>query len=510
MASQNDTPIDMQQLVSWAMANPDTALRELDRIEAEESLENFICQMWPVLEPNRRLVRGWALGAVCEHLQAITEGQIKRLVINIPPGFTKSMTTDVFWPAWEWGPKNLPGMRYVCISYSDVLTIRDNRRCRQVIYYPPYQEMWGDRFQISTEQNAKIRFDTDATGWKIATSLSGGVSGERGDRVIIDDPHKVNEAESDTVRNRVLRDFSEVVTTRVNDELSAIVVIMQRIHEYDVSGLILARELGYDHLCLPMEYETDHPTPSKTVLDFVDPRRKDGEMLCEGRCSRPFLEDNIKPGLRAWGGTYAEAGQLQQRPAPRGGGLFKKTDFIVEDRGPTTVVARARGWDLAASDAPTAKYTAGVKMAIDDEGRVWIEDVERFQGTIHKVETTIAATGQQDGRGVIQDLPQDPGAAGKAQVATFGRLLHGLVFRTSPESGSKVSRAAPLASQAEGGNLFLVRAPWNDAFIHEAASFPTGMFSDQVDGASRAYARLLIMTRRRKQTFVGPEVIESG
>lgn len=463
-----------------------------------------------MLEPNRPLVESRALGAVCEHLQAITEGQITRLLINIPPGMTKSMTTDVLWPAWEWGPQNRPDLRYVCISYSEDLTIRDNRRCRNVILSPRYQALWGDRFRISSEQNAKLRFDTDRTGWKIATSIGGGVTGERGDRVIIDDPHKVNEVESDAMRGAVLRAFFEVVTTRVNDDQSAIVVIMQRLHEQDVSGMIIAKELGYDHLCLPMEFEADHPHPSRTALNFVDWRTEEGELLAPGRFSREFLEETIKPNLRAWGGTFAESGQLRQCPSPRGGGSFKRKWFQVEDEGPEKVAARARGWDLAASETKAAKYTAGVKMSIDSAGRVWIEDVHRLQGTPHKVEVAVETTARQDGPRVIQDIPQDPGQAGKAQIGTFAKLLHGLTVRFSPETGSKVSRADPLAAQAEGGNLFLVRGAWNDAFINEAAMFPSGMYSDQVDAASRAYARLVKMTARRRVTFAGPEVISGG
>ena len=509
---KNGNGAGIRDLVAWSMANPAAAEQELDRLDAEESLIAYMRQVWPVLEPSRPMVEGWALGAICEHLQAVTDGQIKRLLINVPPGMTKSMTTDVFWPSWEWGPKNLPYMRYVCISYSDALTIRDNRRCRAVILSPTYQAKWGSRFGLlAGEQNAKIRFDNDHTGWKIATSIGGSVSGERGDRVIIDDPHKVNEAESDTIREEVLRTFTEVVTSRVNDDQSVIVVIMQRIHERDTSGLILAHELGYDHLCLPMEHEVDHPHPSRTALNFVDPRTEDGELLAPGRFSQEFLDGTLKPSLRAWGGTYAEAGQLQQRPAPRGGGTFKKSDFQIRDQGPEKVVARCRGWDFAGSETKGSKYTAGVKMAIDAAGRIWIEDMERLQATPGKVEMTLKRTTERDGKSVTVDIPQDPGQAGKSQVLTFVRLLHGFVVRSSPESGSKEIRARPLAAQGELGNLFCIRAPWNDALINEAVGFPTGRYTDQIDAASRAYARLVKMTsRRRKQTICGPEVISSA
>lgn len=493
-------------MLGWCLANPDAALQELDRIAAEESLHEFTRQAWPIVEPTRPLVDGWALGAVCEHLQAISEGQITRLLINIPPGFTKSLETSCFWPAWEWGPFDRPDLRYVCISYHEDLTIRDNRRCRSVVLSPWYQTLWGDRFEITSEQNAKKRFDTSATGWKIATSIGGGVTGERGDRVIIDDPHKVNEVESDTIRNEVLRCFTEVISSRVNDEQSAIVVIKQRIHHQDVSGLILAKDLGFEHLCLPMEYEPDHPHLSRTSLGFKDPRTELNELLCEGRYSRKYLEKTFKPMLRAWGGTYAEAGQLQQRPSPRGGGLFKRANFRFDDEAPKKVRARVRAWDLAATESKTASFTAGAKMSIDLDGRVWIEDMVRFQEEPYQMERNLVATAEMDGTKVPIDLPQDPGQAGKTQIAAFVRLLHGFTVRHSPESGSKPARAQPLASQAGGGNLWLVRGPWNDDFVNEATQFPSGMFTDQVDACSRGYARLLQLCRRKRLEFVGPEV----
>jgi predicted phage terminase large subunit-like protein len=449
-----------------------------------------------VLEPRREFVGGWVVDAICEHLEAVSAGEIRRLLINVPPGCMKSLTTNVFWPAWEWGPRARPDLRYVSASYSEKLTIRDNRRCRQLLTSDVYREYWGDRFHLVRDQNAKLRYDTNQNGFKIATSVGGVATGERGDRFIIDDPHNVQEGESEAKREAALQWFAETVPTRLNDpDSSAIIVIMQRVHERDVSGLILKKELGYEHLCLPMEYEKLVVRPP-TTIGFEDPRREEGELLWEDRFSRRHLEEDLKPALRSWGGDYAIAGQLQQRPTPRGGGLFKRRDFGFVDSPPEHVRSRVRGWDLAGTSAgvnPEAAYTVGAKLSIGLDGRVYVEDVARGQLSPAETEEMIRERARSDGLGVDQDLPQDPGQAGKHQRLVYARLLHGYRVWSSTESGSKEDRARPFAAQVESGNVVLVRGPWNDAYLNEAETFPRGSYKDQIDATSRAYARLVIL-----------------
>src|SRR5690242_11967468 len=183
------------------------------RARAESSLIEFVKLTWPVLEPTREFVDGWAIRAVVEHLEAVARGQIRRLLINISPGSSKSLLTNVFLPAWIWGPQNRPSTRFMSASYAEKLTIRDNRRCRFVVESPIYRQFWGSRFELAGDQNAKVRFDTDKMGFKIATSVGGVATGERADMVVIDDPHSVMEAESDAVREATLQWFAEVMPT---------------------------------------------------------------------------------------------------------------------------------------------------------------------------------------------------------------------------------------------------------------------------------------------------------
>src|SRR3990167_5654318 len=159
--------------LAHAMAYPDQTNWDCDTADAEESLIDYATLIWHLVEPRRPFIRAWVMEAICEHLQAVSEGQITKLLINVPPGFAKSLLTCVIWPSWEWGPRNDPGLRYVCASYSQALTIRDNLRCRLVMKSQDYQQRWGDRFEFSADQDAKIKFTNDKTGFKIATSVSG-------------------------------------------------------------------------------------------------------------------------------------------------------------------------------------------------------------------------------------------------------------------------------------------------------------------------------------------------
>jgi predicted phage terminase large subunit-like protein len=524
----------------------------LDKVNAEESLRSFIELTWDRLEPARPFVTGWAVDAICEHLEAVTSGQLTRLLINVPPGCMKSLTTDVFWPAWEWGPRNMPSTRYVCASYSEALTIRDNRRCRNLITGEKYQGLWGDNFRLMADQNAKVKFENEHTGFKLATSVSGLGTGERGDRFIVDDAHNVKESESDVKRESVLQWFTEVVPTRINDsEKSAIIVIMQRVHEADVSGLILANELDYEWLCLPMEYEKRHRcftsvpdnlgTQPQTVgrvqladeslpiwvtpeefpsLDVPaefepewaplyprDPRTEEGELLWPERFSERYLEEELKPMFRSWGGTYAEAGQLQQRPAPRGGGDFKAEHFQILETAPSGG-RWVRGWDLAGTKKKKSAYTVGTLFCVTPEGKVVCCDVVRFKGTPTEVEDRVLAVAEQDGRSVPISMPQDPGQAGVAQKTAYVRKLQGFNVNFTPETGEKDDRIKPLAAQAGGMNFYIVRGQWNAAYRHELMMGKKSMFKDQIDASSRSYTYL---NQKREQVIgLGPELIDLG
>ena len=289
---------------------------ERSRQEARGGLIRFIEYYWPIIEPNRELVIGWPLEALCLHLEALSYGEIpnNRLLANVPPGFMKSLIVNVFWPAWEWGPRNQPHLRYVSFSYSSDLTERDNRRFLTLLQSQKYQELWGDRVKLRKAGERLV--SNDKMGWKLATSVGGVGTGERGDRVLLDDPHNVREAESEAVRTSTVRWFREAMSNRLNDlDKSVVVVIMQRVNEDDVAGEIISKGLPYQHLLIPMEY--DPMRAHATCIGWRDPRTKDKELAWPER-----FPDHSLNEFRSL--PYMWACQYQQTPEPRGGGIIKR------------------------------------------------------------------------------------------------------------------------------------------------------------------------------------------
>lgn len=474
---------------------------EIERSLAEERLSRFTRLMWSIIEPGRPLIGGWAMDAIDEHLEAVTAGQIRRLLVNVPPGFRKSLTTCVFWPAWEWGPRGRPDLRYGFIGYRGALTLSNNQKLRRLVESELYQRLWPD-VRIVDDQNTKIFFETTATGSAFATSIGGTVMGKRWDRWVLDDPNNTKETESDARLDEARQFVTEVLPTRVNDPATAAgVTIMQRTSERDVAGLLLEAGLIDCHLCIPMEWRKGHPYihyPDRcTAIGWCDPRTEDGELAFPERFPRESVEE-LKRTMRAEGGDYAVAAQLDMVPVPRGGGMFQAEWFarVVEpDEVPLGGVT-VRGWDLAASDGDRAAFTASVKMRLV-RGAVYVLDVTNERIEAAGVEEHIVAVCQADDPATIIDVPQDPGPSAKILVSSLARRFHGRTYLYSPEGKAKDVRAMPFASQCKAGNVVLVRGAWNRAFVAQATSFPRGMYKDMIDAASRAYARCAEMSARR-------------
>lgn len=323
-------PIPRARLIRFANLVAEAKRREARKLQSQRGyyddsgilqggLMAFIRHFWHVLEPDRDLVEGWPLYAMIYHLEAVTFGETIRLLINIFPGAMKSLTVNVFWPAWEWGPQNMPSMRTVAFSYASSLTERDNGKFRDLLISIDYQSLWGHVFKVRTLGVTKI--ENNKTGWKLASSIGGVGTGERGDRVVLDDPHSVKEAESDKVRTDTVTWFVETMSNRMNENESAIVVIMQRVHESDVSGEIISNpEMGYAHLMIPWEYdETRH---CATDIGWEDPRTEEGEAAWPERFSKEFL---LPFKMR----DFMWASQYMQSPEPRGGAIFKRDDWQI-------------------------------------------------------------------------------------------------------------------------------------------------------------------------------------
>lgn len=486
----------------------------LDEIREDcQSLRGYMGHAWNKLEPGTRLVDGWHMDAVCEHLEAVTNGHINRLLINVPPGSSKSLTTSVLWPTWEWGPAERPFMKYLATSFSKDAVLRDNRKHRNLVSSEWYQTLWPD---IKLARRADWSFENTMTGGRLGSAFRS-LTSKRGDRLLIDDPHSTETAESDVERGNAIRIFREGALDRLNSQdASAIVVIMQRLHERDVAGTILdeMKEQGFVHLNIPMRFEPERKCitylqkppaegqPDNRAIFWQDPRTEDGELMCPARWSAEAVDK-----LEAGKGEYGFAGQYQQRPAPRDGGMFKPDNIeIVEFAPPLT--QPVRGWDIAASVRKTSPYTVGARIGMSRDGIVYITDIRRARVESEKAEALMLASKISDGVGVLQSIPQDPGQAGKAQVRHLAKVLAPSNSKFTVETGSKEIRAIPLATMVNIGLVKMVRGAWNADLIAEMRTFPAGAYKDQIDALSRAYAEL---TFPRDTDGLGtPEVQTAG
>ena len=458
-------------------------IRALEIELCSRSLRDFMIRSWHVLEPGNLFVDGWAIGAICEHLQAVTDGEINRLLINVPPGMSKSLTTAVIWPAWEWGPRNKPWLRYMSGSHGLDLATRDCRLTRRLVTSDWYQERWP--IKLTSDQNQKTFFENEASGWRRANAVKS-MTGHRGHRVLLDDPNVPSDAFSALDRQTVIREFRETIPTRmIHPSSSALVVIQQRIHEEDVSGFILGADLGYTHLMLPMEFETERRC--KTFI-FEDPRTFEGELLFPER----FPAEVVERDKRVMGG-YAAAGQLQQRPAPRAGSMIPWECFEVAQE-PPPVKRTVRYWDTAGKEGGGC-YTAGVKMGVTEDNNYVILDVVRGQWAAPRREAIIRQTAELDGREVHIWIERQGGSSGLEAVQDSIRRLAGYVAKEDLPTGSKVARAAPFAVAVENGAVTLLDKPWLADYIEEARLFPGGKYLDQIDATAGAFAKLATAKR---------------
>jgi predicted phage terminase large subunit-like protein len=310
------------------LANAKMRAAELERIaEFENDLYKFLQAGWKYIDP-AEFCGGWHLEAIADHLMAVTRGQIQRLIINVPPRTSKSTLCSVAWPAWTWaqsrtGPLAGPHVQFLTSSYAQSLSMRDSVKMRRLVESPWYQRFWKERFKLTGDQNTKLRFENNKGGYRLSTSVDGTTTGEGGTIILVDDAHNANEMESDVVRTNTITWWDEVMSTRLNDQnTGAYVVIMQRLHQEDLTGHIVSRELDdWTWLMLPMEHDLGRHCV--TYLNgekfWEDPRTGDGELLCPERFNGGIV-DNLKRRL----GPYGAAGQLNQSPVPRGGGIIQE------------------------------------------------------------------------------------------------------------------------------------------------------------------------------------------
>ena len=450
------------------------------------SLKEFTKSSWPAIEPGRDFHDNWHIDAISEHLQAVVEGDIKRLIINIPPRHMKSISVAVALPAWTWTIQ--PSKKFLYASYAGSLSIRDSVKCRRLIDSRWYKEHFGESFKLTGDQNQKQRFENDHTGARIATSVDGALTGEGGDIIVIDDPHNVRESESSAVRDGVLEWWDQAMQTRLNDpKTGAFIIIMQRVHERDLTGHILANEMEgeWDHLCIPARYEIGHPTPTRSRLGFTDPRTIEGDLLWPERIDAKTL-DNLERSL----GSYASAGQLQQRPMPKGGGILKAEWWVPWEKDELPEIEYVlQSWDTAFSTKEKSSYSARTTWG-----------VFRMNGQINALvlEMWYDRVSYPELRKLAQEAYYDwePDAVLIEKKASGQSLLQDLrmagvpVLEYMPDRDKEARAHASSALLEDGRIYFPFDKKWAKNLIDICAAFPATDNDDIVDTCTQAWLRL--------------------
>ena len=451
----------------------------------KRSLKEFIKNSWQTIEPGRDFYDNWHIDAISEHLQAVVEGDIKRLIINIPPRHMKSISVAVALPAWAWTIQ--PDKKFLYASYAGSLSIRDSVKCRRLIDSPWYKNHFGNTFRLTSDQNQKQRFENDKTGQRIATSVDGALTGEGVDIIVIDDPHNVREAESSTVREGVLEWWDQAMQTRLNDpKTGAFIIIMQRVHETDLTGHILRNEYDdWDHLCLPARYEVGHPTPPKSKLNFTDPRTEDGELLWPER-----IDDKTLSSLEKSLGSYASAGQLQQRPMPKGGGILKSEWWVPWEKKELPEIEYVlQSWDTAFSTKEKTSYSARTTWGVfREKGMMCALVLEMWYDRVS----------YPDLRKLAQEAYNDwePDAVLIEKKASGQSLLQDLrmagipVLEYMPDRDKEARAHAPSALLEDGRIYFPFDKKWAKNLIDICAAFPATDNDDIVDTCTQAWLRL--------------------
>ena len=399
-----------------------------------------------------------------------------------------SSLVSVLWPAWEWLQK--PYTRYLSASYHIELAKRDAVKTRRVMQSQLYRQLNAGRFTMSADQNLKDRYENDQMGHRICTSPTSKATGEGGDRIMVDDPHNVATIDSDITRTTAVHWWGKTMFSRANDpKASAYLIIMQRVHDNDLTGEVLANDPDYEHLCLPMMFEKDHPHKSHTSLNFVDPRTEEGELLCPER----FGDVEIAAARKSLG-SMGFAGQYQQRPAPAEGLVFRYDWFPRWSRLPPHFDRIVSSWDLAFTGQDEYSTRArATKAALSDPayvvGQVWgffgskAYLLDEYRGkwgitnTIKQIKRMKSAWPQ-----VSKVLIEE-----KANGAAVLELLDGKIpgLKGITPQGDKVQRAWATLPYIEAGDVFLPQYPWVDDWLEEVCMFPNRKNKDRVDAMTQ-------------------------
>ncbi len=432
---------------------------------AQKNLKDFTRVFWSVVEPAQPFIDGIHLDAVCDHLTAIDD--IRNLLICIPPGFAKSLQVAVHFFCWRW--LQHPHERFLYASHNTSLAVRDSRRCRQIIASPLYQAYWPKAFKIVDDQDTKVKFENDKTGWRMVTSVDAGVTGERADFAIVDDPHNLSQIESKAERDNVIRWYSTAFSNRVVPQKAQRIIVMQMAHVEDLANNIIRNDTAanWTKLVIPLEAGRSRYVSTR----WQDPRT-DGELLCPALFSKAKISEQL-----ALHGRRNFNAQYNQNPAPAEDALFNPDGIRYYTELPPGGL-RIAAVDLAISTK--GDYTVIAVADVHRDGNLYLVHLHRERMPGPKILPTIKAIHATFGPTIIY-----------IEDVAFQRLIiqeartQGLPVRGCKPEGDKVSRSVMLQVKIENGQLWLPRdKPYVKDIVDELAEFPNAAHDDQVDALS--------------------------
>lgn len=502
MSTLTRTKPPKQTVLDVARQNPYLLIREM----CNRSFFEFFKFFWPEIS-NEELKVNWHIETLCNELQVMAERvannepRLYDLIINVPPGTSKTSICSVMFPVWCW--TRWFWMKFITVSYSNALALESAEYSRDLVRSDRFRRIYPE-LSIKDDKDTKSNFRVVKTtpvaigraprvqlgGNRFSTSVEGTLTGYHAHIRIWDDPLNPNQAVSPVELEKTNRWLGQTLSTRSVDKLvSCTIGVMQRLHQNDPTGHQLSKKKNkIRHICLPGEIRNyrDKVQPpelvSKYVNDLLDPVRLNWEALTD-------LETEL--------GQYGYAGQVGQNPTPPAGGMFKVDHFIAINvmPSPINIQMTVRYWDKAgtkeqADGRGKSAYTVGTKMHKLSTGKWIISDVKRGRWSSEEREAIIRSTAEADGTDVKVYIEQEPGSGGKESAENTVRNLAGFSINVDHPVGDKVYRADPYSVQVNNGNVLLLVGDWNKEFIEEHRHFPFSTYKDQVDSAGAAFAAL--------------------
>lgn len=445
-------------------------LRRIQKTLTREPINqrDFFMQAWNIIEPNKTLVPSWHIDLILEYLAAVDMGQIKRLVINIPPRHLKSDIVTVVWPAWSWTES--PWLRWIFASYAASLSVALSVKRRRIIDSPWYQKNWGDMVCLEDDQNQKAEYQNVQQGLMASTSVGGSITGKGGDRIVIDDLMNPDLAESKAHRETSIEFYTSTLSTRLdNKKTGAIVAIEQRLHKLDLTSTLL-KEGSWTHLSIPAE------APAQTVVKFpLSGRtflRQEGSVICDEREDKAILAQQ-KTAM----GSRRYLAQYQQDPVSAEGGYFQVAWWKFYRELPVSI-SKTRGWDTAVKTGQENDYSAGCLVHKCENG--YYLDRTFFKARVQYPELKRRIKMEADARPADVEVIEDA-SAGASVIQDLQRETS-LPIIPFISSKDKVTRASVVSPLVEAGKVFLPEGePWVADFINTMAAFPDVEHDDDAD-----------------------------